>query len=208
MFSKIGLLVMILSLSMPASGQTIGNYDLETIGQFSSGAWTGTAKAINGTFTSCTIESPKSADTASLKQLSFTENAEGRIYITFEGVPLPPAKCPDSGFMGSGLCLPSPAPSSDVFTPVEVDLEVDGLKDMKSYKGTKISSDTVSVKLPPEDDLIARMKAGRSINGIIPSMNTFFWADLGSSLIPFTNSAAYNAIVEMRKCVFLHARSR
>jgi hypothetical protein len=204
MFSKIGLFV-ILTLPMPASGQTID--------QFSAGDWTGTAQAVNGKFLYCTITGPKPRD-PSWNQLSFSESADGRISISLQDLHPPPAKCPDGGFLGSGYCSSitgAPAPSSTaVMTTVDVRLGVEGAGgalNMKSYKGTTyFVSDTVMVDLPEGDDLITRMKSGHYINGVIPSMQTLFMADLGASVIPLKNSAAYAAIEALRKCVASHAK--
>ena len=110
--------------------------------------------------------------------------------------------CPPGGLGG-------PAPPSDPFAPVDVSLRVstrgppEDMK-LKSYKGTKLGN-TVIVHLPPGDDLIDRMKTARFMNGVI-SPDTLFFADLGWSLVPFRNSAAYRAIEVLNKCVASHTK--
>jgi hypothetical protein len=203
MFSRIGLLVILpLALPLPASAQ------ITTIDQISAGDWTGTANALDGKFSGCTINGPKAPGS---DQLSFSERADGTISIWLQDLQLPPPKCTDGGFMGSGLCplgdLDRPAPPSDA-GPVDVSLGVgDGTpKDMKSYEGTQLFGNTVIVDLPPGDDLIDRMKTARYMNGVIPSLHTLFLAKLGASLVPFWNSAAYTAIDVLNKCVASHAK--
>jgi hypothetical protein len=205
MFLRIGLLVILtLTLPLPASAQ------ITTLDQISAGDWTGTANALDGKFSGCTIKGPKATELLS-NQLSFSERADGTISIWLEDLQLPPPKCTDGGFMGSGLCPPGdlgrPAPPSDA-GPVDVSLGVgDGtLKDMKSYKGTQLFGNTVIVDLPPGDDLIDRMKTARYMNGVIPSLHTLFMANLGASLVPFWNSAAYTAIEVMNECAASHAK--
>jgi hypothetical protein len=207
MISKTGLslFMLILSVSLPRAQSAQSS---STIDKFSAGDWTGTANSLDGRFAYCTIMGPLPS-TSMQNQLGFMESSDGKFSILLEELHPPPAKCPDGGFMGSGLCntvTGGPMPSATpLITTVDVRLGVAAdLKDMRSYKGTQFSHSTVIVDLPVGDDLMERIKTAHYLNGAIPSMQTLFLGDLGASRIPMMNSAAYAAINALRNCVASH----